>query len=148
MALLPHLELGLARREERQHARGVPHDEVRIGVHEALELERIARDPARGVIGDRHQAHLRAVLVRERVLADVELQLADRAEDRRAAVERMEDLDRALLAELLEPGAQLLRLHRGRELDAAEYFGGEKRQAAELQRLALGERVAETDGAA
>jgi hypothetical protein len=86
--------------------------------------------------------------VREPVHHHLELQRADGAQDGRAAVVRMKDLDGALLAELLQPGAQLLRLHRSGELDPAEHLRSEERQAAELQPLALAERVSQPEGAA
>ena len=56
---------------------------------------------------------------------------------------RAEDLDRALLAQLREAGLELLGPQRVGHLDAAEHLGREEGQAGELQRFALGQRVAE-----
>src|SRR5689334_6750265 len=96
-------------------------------IDEALELGGVlGGDPARAIEVGGQESHLCAVLVREAMHRYFELELADRAEDRRAAVDRMEDLDRAFLAELVQPGLQLLALERGRELHAPEYLGREE----------------------
>ena len=86
---------------------------------------------------------LHAVFVLEPVRDDLELQLPDRAQQQHDAGDRAEHLDRAFLAELRQPGAQLLGAQRVGDLDAAEHLGREERQPGELQRLAFGQRVAE-----
>ena len=74
-----------------------------VGVDEALQLAlaaigRIARDPARHLEPARHDPRLDAVLVLEPVRDDLELQLADRAEQQHRARHRPEHLDRAFFA--------------------------------------------------
>src|SRR4029078_4513546 len=93
-----------------------------------------------------------AVLVLEAVQHDVELQHTHGADDRgrtgRLGARRIEDLRRAFLGELAEAGVELLPLHRFREDDAREMFGGEARDAAELDIRAVGQRVADAQAAA
>src|SRR5512135_3536792 len=146
--LLGDLDLCLHRGEERRDFGGVVGHAVRVGVDEALQLRGIVRrDPARADVGRGQQAYLGAVLVRQAVGNDLELQRADRPEDGGAPVARVEDLDRPFLAQLRQARAQLLGLHRRQELGAAELLGREERQTCELQRFAFGERVAQADGA-
>ena len=74
---------------------------------------------------------------------DLELQLADGAEQQHRPGDRAKHLDRAFLAELRQAGAQLLRAQRVGDLDGAEHLRREERQSGELQRFALAQRVAE-----
>ena len=94
-------------------------------------------DPARIARRDLLDAACRAVLVLEAMQHDVELQHADRADDRRRArrlgARRVEHLRRALFRELAQPGVELLSLHRIGEDDAREVLRREARDAAELE---------------
>ena len=66
-----------------------------------------------------------------------------RTEQKNGAAQRPEDLDRALLAQLGQAGAQLLGLQRVGNLDRAEHLGREEGQAGELQAFTFGEGVAQ-----
>ena len=122
----------------------VVRDPVRVALDEQLQVARILRgDPPRDPDVRRRQPRLDAVLVLQPVHHDVELQRADRSQQQRTTAVPLEDLDRALLAQLLQSQLQLLRAHRIGELDALEHLGREERQSGELQVLALGERIAE-----
>src|SRR5690606_11397485 len=104
-------------------------------------------DPAGGGVLDALVVGVDVVLALEAVLHDLELELADGADDEVAADERLEDLDRALLGELLEALGEGLGLEGALEEDAAEELGGEAGDAGEAQELAGGEGVADLDGA-
>ena len=123
--------------------------EVFVGaLAELLELCRIsAADPARSDDIDRFEGAGDAVFVGEPEGDHVELQRPDGAEDQVIVPERAEELGRAFLAELVE--ALLQRLHAQRILEhgAAEQLRGEIGDSGEGELLALGERVADVDGA-
>jgi hypothetical protein len=76
-----------------------------------------------------------AVLVLQPVQQHVELQHAHRADDRRGpdGALGVEDLHRALLGELPQPGVELLALERVADADAREVLRAEARDAAELE---------------
>ena len=101
------------------------------------------REPARGrdvgVVVDR----VDLVLGREAVRDDLELQRADGAQQQRVARRRLEHLDRAFLAQLLQALGELLRLERIARARDAEELGREVRDALEGERLAFGQRVAD-----
>jgi hypothetical protein len=71
----------------------------------------------------------------------------DGSDDQVVVAQRHEDLRGAFLGELLQPLLQMLELQRILQADALEEFRREVRDAGELQRLALGEGVADLDGA-
>ena len=119
-----------------------------VGVDEPLQLLvaavlGLARDPARDLEPARLDPRLDAVLVLEPVGDDLELQLADGAEQQHRPGDRAKHLDRAFLAELRQAGAKLLRAQRVGDLDGAEHLRREEREPGELQRFALAQRVAE-----
>ena len=96
---------------------------------------------------DRLPAALGIVLVLQTVLDDLELQLTDGA-DNLAAVELVdEQLGDTLVHQLVDTLLQLLRLHRVVVLDILEQLRRERRQSAEVQLLALGQRVANLEDA-
>jgi hypothetical protein len=68
--------------------------------------------PAGGVDVGRLEYGIDLVLGLQTLGDDLELQVADRAEQQRAAGEVLEDLDRSLFAELLQAFLQLLALQR------------------------------------
>ena len=78
---------------------------------------------------------------------DVELQHADRAQDQVVVFERLEQLGRAFLGQLLQALLQGLGAQRVLQDHAAEQFRREVGNAVEFQRFALGEGVADLDGA-
>src|SRR5690606_35307747 len=91
-----------------------------------------------------------AVLVLQPVEQDIELELTDRADDRRDAGCRVlvEHLHRALFRELAKPRVQVLAAHRVRYGDACEVLGAEARDAAERDVAGGRERVADAQVAA
>ena len=100
-------------------------------------------EPARG--GDVRGLVDRVDLVfgREALGDDLELQLADGTEHQRVRRRRLEHLDRAFLAQLLQALLQLLGLERVARARDAEEFRREIGDALERQRLAFGQRVAD-----
>ena len=107
----------------------------------------LAVDPARRVHGDRLEHAGDRVFVLQAERDHFELQLADGAQDHVVVAQRLEQLRRALLAELGEPLRERLHLERILEHRATEHFRREIRDAREGELLALGEGVADVDGA-
>ena len=92
-------------------------------------------------------AALGVVLVLQAILDDLKLQLSDGTDDA-AVVELVDEhLRHTLVHELLDALLELLRLHGVVVLDILEELGRERRQSAEMQVLALGERVADLEDA-
>src|SRR5690606_29617916 len=91
-----------------------------------------------------------AVLVLQAVQQHVELELAHRADDRAGPDDRLlvEDLGRAFLGELPEPGVELLSAERVGEADPGKELGREAGDVGELETGPFGERVADAQGAA
>src|SRR6185369_14139339 len=100
------------------------------------ERDALALDPARHVEAQALEAHLDAVLGAQAVLHHVELELAHHAQDRLALapLRRPEELDRALLRELLEALLELLALERIEHGHAPELLRRELRERLVLQR--------------
>ena len=107
----------------------------------------VGRNPARELELALVELDRQAVFGREAVAQHVELQRADHADQRRRAVDRAEHLDDALLGHLLQRLLELLRLHGVGEPHAAHDFRREARHADEVERLALGQGVADAQGA-
>ncbi|MPN17758.1 hypothetical protein SDC9_165113 [bioreactor metagenome] len=77
----------------------------------------------------------------------VELECANRAKNHVGAGNRAEQLGRPLLGQLLQAFLQLLDLQRVADTRQAEHFRCEGRNAGKAQVFALGEGLAEADGA-
>src|SRR5205085_3668082 len=104
-------------------------------------------DPARTIERERHQLELDAVLALEAELEDVELQHADGPHDR-VLVEQPalpEDLNGALLRELLEPLPELLPPHDLSEARDREELRRKTWEPIELERLTFADRVADPE---
>ena len=102
------------------------------------------------LVGEAAHAQVDAVLIFHAVFKDVELQRADHADDHvlKAAVGDLEDLDRALLRDLLHALDKLLALHRVLGRDEHEMLGLEGRDAGEAELFARhGDRVADGEDA-
>ena len=107
----------------------------------------VALYPAGLVEVDGFPAATGIILVLQTILDDLELQLADGA-DNLATVELVDkQLGDALVHQLVDALLQLLRLHGVVVLDVFEEFGRERGQSAEVQLLALGQRVADFEDA-
>ena len=107
-------------------------------------------DEAQVLVGEAAHAQVDAVLIFHAVLKDVELQRADHADDHvlKAAVGDFEDLDRALLRDLLHALDELLALHRVLGTDGHEVLRLEGRDAGEAELFARhGDRVADGEDA-
>ena len=115
---------------------------------EKFELRRVvAFNPAGLVKVDRLPAALGVVFVLKAILYHLKLQLAYGA-DNLAAVELIDkQLRHAFVHQLLDAFVELLRLHRVGVFDVFEHLGRERRQAPEMNQLALGERVADFERA-
>ena len=108
----------------------------------------VARNPAGLVEMDGLPTALGIVLILKTILNDLELQLANGADDL-APVELVdEQLGDALVHELVDALLELLRLHGVVVLDILEQLGRERREASEMQLLALGQGVANFEDAA
>src|SRR5688572_29781033 len=130
VALLRHLQVHGARSEIDQVAEVVAREARVVLVLEFLELLDVLRaDPAGAMDRRRLERGLDAVLVLQAELRNLELQLADRAEDDVVVGQRPVDLRRALFAELVESLVELLGLERIAQHDAAEQLGREVRHA-------------------
>ena len=73
--------------------------------------------------------------------------MADNANHGGRAIERAEELYDPLLGQLVQSGAQLLRQHGVFQADIAQKLGREAGHAAEIQVLALGQRIANAQDA-
>ena len=129
-ALHRDLQVELVGREVHRIAVDVGRERRRVVALEvAAHLLVGIREPARGrdarVVVDR----VDLVLAREARGDDLELQLADRAQQQRVADHALEHLDRAFLAELLQALRELLRLERVARARDAEQLGREVRDA-------------------
>ena len=120
----------------------------RIRIHECLERFWIGRgDPARQLEFAHVPIDLETVFILQTYPQHIELQRADHADERGRAVLRAEHLHHALLRQLLQRLFQLLGLHRVRQPHAPQDFRREARHADEIDLLALGQRIADPDGA-
>jgi hypothetical protein len=127
---------------------GLPvHVERAVAVEQRLELRdrrQLALDPACHREAHALEPHVGTVLGDEPVANDLELQLADGADDRLAfaPLRRLEELDRPLLRELLEALLELLALHRIDHRDTREVLRRKLREGL------VGEVHAARDGVA
>src|SRR5439155_18620051 len=112
---------------------------------EVHRLEGISLDPARHRERRALEDDFHAVFAVQAVGEDLELERAHRAEDRvlLSLAPALEDLDRALLGELVHPLLELLALHRVLHPYAREVLGREARDSLVADRLAGAERVAD-----
>ena len=134
---------GVARQEHRRAVAVLRHAAA-VGRHELLELGLgRGRDPARGLERRRLEVDFHLVLRLDAGLEHVELQLADHAHDVIAADDAAEHLRHALLGKVFQGALELLGLHRVLEPHAAQDFRREVGDADDLDRLALGQRVAD-----
>ena len=119
-----------------------------LALLEGFELGRVvALDPAGLVEAHGFPAALGVVLVLQAVLDDFELELAHGA-DNLAPVELVdEELGHTFVHQLVDTLGQLLLLHGVGVLDVLEHLRREAGQAAEVELLALGQRVAYLEGA-
>src|SRR3989344_1971161 len=101
------------------------------------------REPARGMDGGLVVQGVHPVFALQQLRHHLELQLADGAEERVAADEALEFLDRPLLAEFAQALLQLLGLDRVARARGAKQLRREIRNALEAQGLALGEGIAD-----
>src|SRR6185437_13554346 len=141
-ALHRHLQVVLVAGEIDRIAVDVGGERRRVLLFEAAPRRFIGiSEPARGRNRGRVVDGVDLVLAGQAVGDDLELQLADGAQQQGVAVHALEHLDRALLAELLQAFLQLLRLERIARPRDAEELRGEVRNALEAERFALGQRV-------
>src|SRR5471032_3084157 len=143
-ALLGQAQVDTGRGQVGQVAGGVVGDVVAQRVLEVRQrLLVVARYPARAADAGSFEDGIDAVFVHQAAGDHLELQHPDRAQYQLAALHRLEDLHRALLAELLQAFVQLLYLQWIADAHRAEEVRREVRDAGEGQQLALGERVAD-----
>src|SRR3984885_15312979 len=147
-ALLRQLQVDARGRQIHQCA-GVIDREGVMGASAKLgELERIrALYPARGMPRHRLEHALHPVLVLQPERHHLELQRTDRAENHLVVAQRPEQPRGALLAQLRQALLQRLGAQRVLEHGAAEDLWGEVRHTGEGEPLALGEGIADVDGA-
>ena len=126
-------------------------EQLRAGAeHQALGVAGTFRDEPQMLVGQRAHAQLHAVLAFHAVLKHVELQRTDHADHDvlEAGVRHFEDLDGALLRDLLDALDELLALHRVLGTDGHEVLRLEGRDAAEAELLARhGDGVADGEDA-
>src|SRR6202011_4337996 len=104
-------------------------------------------DPARHGDIDGLEHALNAVFVLQAKGHDLELQLADGAENQVIIAQRLEQLGRAFLAQLRQTLLQGLHAQRILENGAPEYLRRKIRDARKGEVFTLAERIADVDGA-
>lgn len=117
--------------------------ELILAFLESLQLSLVvALNPTSLVKTNGNPAALGIILVFETILDDLELQLSNRP-DELAIVELVDkELRHALTHQLIDTLGQLLGLHGIIVLDVLEHLGREARQSLEMQRLTLGNGIA------
>src|SRR3569623_1391437 len=138
-----------ARRREISEIAAVVYREIIVGFaaefFQALGV--VAHHPARGRHRDRLEQALDPVFVLQALRHHVELQHTHRTQNQVVAVERPEQLSRALLARLLWALMQRLHAQRIAQARTPEQLGSKMRNTGEFEALALGESVADLYGA-
>src|SRR5690554_1200829 len=104
-------------------------------------------DPARRLHVDRLIDTIHLILLLESMGDHIELQRTHGPENQVVVVQRLEQLGRALLGELLQPLLQGLELERILELDTLEQFRRKVRDTHKPHLLAHGKGIANLDGA-
>ena len=144
-AFLGQVEIDPARGQIDVVAGAVARDVVAERVDDRLDLVVAPDNPARrrALIGI--EDRIDTVLVFQAMRDNVELQRADGAEDQVVGRDGSKHLGRAFLGQLVQALLQLLHPQRIAQPGTAKMFRRKRRNAGELERLALGEGVAQAD---